>query len=90
MPRRLAARKAQRTFGTGFLNAGFLAACLRDNFAYQRRQIYLTRPTWDPVFEPDAAMLAGIGDAVGKVNQVMPGYFGPSNLRELTGISSES
>lgn len=89
-PLRLAARKAQRTFGTGFLNAGFLAACLRDNFAYQRRQIYLTRPTWDPVFEPDAAMLAGIGDAVGKVNQVMPGYFGPSNLRELTGISSES
>ena len=89
-PLRLAARKAQRTFGTGFLNAGFLAACLRDNFAYQRRQIYLTRPTWDPEFEPDAAMLAGIGDAVGKVNQVMPGYFGPSNLRELTGISSES
>ena len=89
-PLRLAARKAQRTFGTGFLNAGFLAACLRDNFAYQRRQIYLTRPTLDPVFQPDAAMLAGIGDAVGKVNQVMPGYFGPSNLRELTGISSES
>ena len=60
---RLAARKAQRTFGSGFLNAGYLAACLRDDFAYQRRQLYLTRPVWEPVFEPDAATLSGIGDA---------------------------
>ena len=45
---RLAARKAQRTFGSGFLNAGYLAACLRDDFAYQRRQLYLTRPVCGP------------------------------------------
>ena len=86
---RLAARKAQRTFGSGFLNAGYLAACLRDDFAYQRRQLYLTRPVWEPVFEPDAVTLSGIGDAVGKVNAVIPGYFGKENLRDLTGVQAE-
>ncbi|MBO5070498.1 MAG: phage portal protein, partial [Roseburia sp.] len=59
---RLTARKAQRNFGSGFLNVGYLAACLRDNFPYQRRQLYLTKPTWEPIFEPDAAMLSSIGD----------------------------
>lgn len=86
---RLAARKAQRTFGSGFLNAGYLAACVRDDFAYQRQQLYLTRPVWEPVFEPDAATLSGIGDAVGKINAVIPGYFGKENLRDLTGIRAE-
>lgn len=85
---RLAARKAQRTFGSGFLNAGYLAACVRDNFAYQRRQIYLTTPVWEPVFEPDAAMLSSIGDGVGKLNQAVPGYFNAENLRDLTGVTS--
>ena len=85
---RLAARKAQRTFGSGFLNAGYLAACVRDDFPYQRRQLYLTRPTWEPVFEPDAAMLSGIGDGVGKINQAVPGYFTAENLRDLTGMES--
>lgn len=83
---RLSARKAQRTFGSGFLNTGYLAACVRDNYPYQRKQVYLTRPQWEPVFEPDAAMLAGIGDAVGKVNTALPGYFTAENLRSLTGI----
>lgn len=83
---RLAARKAQKTFGSGFLNAGFLAACVRDNFPYQRSQLYMTKPVWEPVFEPDAAMLSGIGDAVGKINQAVPGYFTAENLRDLTGI----
>ena len=87
---RLAARKAQRTFGSGFLNAGYLAACMRDGIAYQRQQLYLTRPAWEPVFEPDAATLSGIGDAVGKINTAIPGYFGAENLRDLTGIRSES
>ncbi len=86
---RLAARKAQRTFGSGFLNAGFLAACVRDDFGYQRQQLYRTRPVWEPVFEPDAATLSGIGDAVGKINTTVPGYFGKENLRDLTGIRSE-
>ena len=87
---RLAARKAQRTFGTGFLNVGYLAACLRDDFAYQRRQIYRTAPVWEPIFEPDAAMLSAIGDGAYKINQSVPGYFNTDNLRELTGIEASS
>ena len=83
---RLAARKAQRTFGSGVLNVGYLAACIRDDYPYQRKQLYLTRAAWEPVFEPDAAMLTSIGDGVTKINQAVPGYFGPDNLRSLTGI----
>ncbi len=87
---RLVARKAQKTFGSGFLNAGYLAACVRDNFEYKRQQFYLTKAAWDPVFEPDAAMLSSIGDGVGKINQAVPGYIGPNNLRDMTGIESEA
>lgn len=87
---RLAARKAQKTFGSGLLNVGFLAACVRDQFEYSRQQFYLTKAAWDPVFEPDAAMLAGIGDGVAKINQAIPGYFGKENVRDLTGIESEA
>lgn len=83
---RLTARKAQRSFGSGLLNAGYLAACVRDGYAYQRQQFYLTRPLWEPVFEPDAAMLSSIGDGAYKINQAVPGYFGEENLRDLTGI----
>lgn len=86
---RLAARKAQKTFGSGFLNVGYLAACLRDDFPYKRSQLYLTKPVWDPVFEPDAAMLSGIGDGVGKINQAIPGYIGADALQDLTGIVPE-
>ena len=85
---RLIARKAQRTFGTGFLNAGYLAACVRDEYPYQRRQIYLTTPVWEPIFEPDAATLSSIGDGAIKINQAVPGYFNKDNLRELTGINA--
>ena len=87
---RLLARKAQRTFGRGFLNVGYLAACVRDNYQYQRQQLYLTKSTWEPVFEPDAAMLSGIGDGAAKINQAVPGYFGAKNLRNLTGIDAET
>ena len=86
---RLAARKAQRTFGSGFLNAGYLAACVRDNFAYKREQLYQTRPVWEPVFEPDAAMLSGIGDGIGKINGAVPGYIGKNAMQDLTGIRPE-
>jgi len=87
---RLAARKAQKTFGSGFLNVGFLAACVRDQYEYSRQQFYLTKAAWDPVFEPDAAMLTSIGDGVSKINQAVPGYFGPENIRDLTGIAPET
>ena len=83
---RLTARKAQRTFGVGLLNAGYVAACLRDNYPYRRDVAYLTKPVFDPIFEPDAAMLAGIGDAILKLNQAVPGYIGEDKLRDMTGF----
>ena len=83
---RLTARKAQRTFGTGFLNVGYLAACVRDDYPYLRRQFYLTEAKWEPVFEPDAAQLSGIGDAANKIQQSFPNYFTEEKLRDLTGI----
>ena len=50
----------------------------------------MTKPAWEPVFEPDAAMLSGIGDGVSKINQAVPGYVGPGTLQDLTGIAPES
>ena len=86
---RLTARKAQRTFGTGFLNAGYLGACLRDEFAYNREVIYQTKPLWEPVFEPDASTIGAFGDAVIKVNQAVPDYFTKDNIRDFIGIDSD-
>jgi len=83
---RAAAKKAQRNFGSGFLNVGYLAACMRDDFAYKRKQFYLSKPKWEPVFEPDAAMLTSIGDGALKINQAVPGYFNKGTLQDLTGI----
>lgn len=83
---RLTARKAQRNFGTGLLNVGYLAACVRDNFPYLRKQFYETRARWEPVFEPDAAQLSGIGDAAIKIQQSFPDYFDEDKLHDLTGI----
>lgn len=87
---RLSARKAQKTFGSCFLNVGFLAACVRDQVEYSRQQFYLTKAAWDPVFEPDAAMLSGIGDGIGKINQAIPGYIGANAMQDLTGIAPET
>lgn len=84
---RLAARKAQRNFGSGLLNAGFLAASLRDRYPYRREQIYLTHAIWEPVFEPDASALSVIGDGAIKLNQAVPGYIGNTNLQDLSGIA---
>lgn len=83
---RLTARKAQRTFGSGFLNAGYLAACLRDDYPYQRTILSETQPIWEPIFEPDAAMLSLIGDGAIKINQAIPGFFTADSLRDQTGI----
>lgn len=86
---RIAARKAQRCFGSGFLNTGYVARCLEDNYPYRRDQFYLTKPKWYPVFEPDVATLSGIGDAAIKINQAIPEYFDKDNLSELTGINHD-
>lgn len=83
---RLTARKAQRNFGSCFLNVGYLAACVRDDYPYLRRQFYLTKPRWEPIFEPDAAQLSGIGDAAIKIQQSFPDYFTEDKLHDLTGI----
>lgn len=83
---RLMARKAQRNFGSGFLNAGYLAACLRDGQRYRRQQLYLTKPQWLPIFEPDASTLSLIGDGAIKLNQAAPGYMDEERLHRLTGL----
>ena len=83
---RLKARAAQKTFGSGFLNAGYLAACLRDGQPYKRNQIYMTTPKWEPLFEPDASSMSGIGDAALKLQQAFPDYFTEEKLRDLMGV----
>lgn len=83
---RLKVEKAQECFGVGLLNAGFVAACMRDDFAYQRRQMYMTRPVWRPAFALDASQLSGLGDAVIKIAQSFPEYFTDEKLEDLTGI----
>lgn len=83
---RLMAMKAQRCFGSGFLNAGFVAACLRDNFPYKRSMLYETTPKWEPIFAADASTLSLIGDGAIKINTAIPGYFDSETLRDLTGI----
>lgn len=83
---RLAGRKAQRSLGSGFLNVAYLAACLRDDFAYQRYQFNKTIPKWEPLFEADASMLSMIGDGAIKLNQAIPEFMNKETIRDLTGI----
>ena len=85
---RLAARKAKADFGVGFLNVGFLAASVRDDYEYERNALYMTKPVWAPVFETDSSMLSSIGDGMVKVNQAIPGFFNTDNFETLTGISA--
>ena len=87
---RLIARRAQQTFGVGYLNAGYLAACLRDDYAYSRSAFADTVPAWYPIFEPDAAGLASIGDAILKMNQAQEGFMGARNIRALTGMTGDA
>lgn len=86
---RVMARKAQRCFGSGFLNVGYLAVCLRDKFNYKRNQFYNLIPKWEPVFEADASTLSLVGDGAIKINQAIPGYITGETIRDLTGIDGE-
>lgn len=86
---RLTAEKAQKAFGADLLNMGYLAACVRDGIAYERSRFYRTKAAWYPAFKPDAAALSGIGDGITKINQAVPGYIGPGNMQDLTGIDPE-
>ena len=87
---RLTARKAQRTFGTGFLNAGYLAACVRDKQTYRRSAFREVKPAWMPIFEPDAATLGVIGDAILKINQASEGFLGTRNIKAMIGMESDA
>ena len=83
---RLTAKAAQKSFSVGFMNAGYLAACVRDNFKYERNQIRFTKPLWLPVFQADVSMLGGIGDAIQKINTSFPDYLTEEKILEITGI----
>lgn len=83
---RLQANKAHKMFNVGILNAGYLASCIRDNYAYTRQQITITTPLWLPAFPADVSMLGGIGDAIQKINTTIPDYLTDEKILELTGI----
>lgn len=86
---RLMATKAQRCFGVGFKNVGYIGACMRDGADYQREEVFRTEVIWRPTFEPDAQMLSAIGDGVLKLNQAMEDggtYIDAEKMRRLTGI----
>lgn len=86
---RLAGRKAQRSLGAGFLNVAYVAACLRDEFHYERSQFVKTTVKWEPLFEADANMMTMIGDGALKLNQALPGYINAETIRDLTGIEGD-
>ena len=83
---RLTARKAQKNFGRCFLNVGYVSACLRDDFAYSRKEFYKTKALWEPLFEPDFSEFSAAGDGLQKLITAAPGYLGPDNLRDMLGI----
>lgn len=83
---RLTATKAQRCFGVGFKNVGYIGACIRDNMNYLREEVFNTQALWKPTFEPDAAMLSQIGDGVIKLNQAIDGFVDAEKMRRITGI----
>lgn len=83
---RIKARKAQHTFGTGFLNAAYIAACIRDQYPFARSEIYRVKPRWEPIFTPDAASMGVYGDAIYKINQSIPGYIDEEKIEDMLGI----
>ena len=83
---RLTATKAQKCFGVGLKNVGYIGACIRDNFDYQREEVFKTKAVWKPTFEPDASMLSSIGDGIIKINQAIPGVIDEYRLKRMTGI----
>lgn len=83
---RVIASKAQRSFGVGFINTGYIAACLRDEVKYKRSEVYKTKVLWGQLVEPDSAMLSAIGDGVIKINQAVPNFIDGATLSLMTGI----
>lgn len=83
---KIRAEKAQRTFGSGFLNVGLLAASLRDDFTYSRDILGDVKPMWRPVFPYDPTSLNALGDGIIKINQAVPGFITAETLYDMTGI----
>lgn len=83
---RLTAKAAQRSFGTGFINVGFIAACLRDGQAYDRYAVRNARAEWLPIFSVEPSELGALGDAALKIQQAFPDYFTEDKLHRLTGL----
>ena len=83
---RLTAKRAQKNFGSALLNAGFLAACVRDDYKYLRQQLYMTKPAWYPPFATDAASIGVVGDAVQKMQMAYPDYMTEEKVFDLVGI----
>lgn len=83
---RLTAQAAQRSFGTGFINTAYLAACLRDKRKYARKVFSNLRPEWQPIFTVEPSELGTLGDAVLKIQQAFPDYFTEEKLHRLTGL----
>ena len=79
---------AKITLGAGLLNAGFVAACLRDKMDYNRKALYQSSIKWLPTIKADAAMLSAIGDGIIKINQSVPEYFDKASVENLTGIKA--
>lgn len=83
---RLTAKAAHKSFNVGILNAGYLAACIRDDYAYTRQQLTITTPMWLPPFPADVSMLGGVGDAIQKINTSFPDYLTEEKILEITGL----
>lgn len=83
---RVTARKCQHTFSTGFINAGFIAACLRDDYTYDRKIIYEVGTRWEPIFTPDAASMGAYGDAIIKISQAAPEIVTREWIEDLLGF----
>ena len=83
---RLTCEKAQRCFSVGFLNVGYIGACMRDNADYQREELFETKVIWKPTFAIDVSQLGILGDSMLKLSQVAPNFFDEEKLRRMTGI----
>ena len=86
---RVMGKKAQRCFSSGFLNVGYVASSMRDEFDYERSQFYKATVKWDPVFESDASTLNLVGDGLIKLNQAIPGFADSETVRKLTGLEGK-
>lgn len=84
------ANKAKAYFANGILNVGYVASCVRNNTPFERVTDGLNPDdvTYKASYEADSTMMAGIGDAILKVNQAVPGYFGENNIEHLTGVKA--